>query len=87
MTDMILILGGGDDLDLMLGDDDDLELVIGDAAGSYVPPYEGAYEVTPNFDEQVLETNGKRMTDDVTVHVIPVTWTTNIHGGQTVVIG
>ena len=36
-----------------------------------VPPYEGEYEVTPTEDTQTLETNGKRMTDNVTVKPIP----------------
>ena len=34
-------------------------------------PYEGEYNVTPTEEMQTLETNGKRMTDDVTVEPIP----------------
>ena len=49
--------------------------------------YEGPYTVTPRLDEQVLQTAHKSMTDDVTVEVIPVVYTSNIHGGKTVVIG
>lgn len=49
--------------------------------------YEGEYEVFPRFAEQTLETEEKMMRHDVTVHEIPVTRTTNPHGGQTVVIG
>lgn len=51
------------------------------------PLYDGPYEVTPRFVEQMLQTNGKTMGDDVTVHAIAVVETTNIHGGKTVVIG
>ena len=51
------------------------------------PQYEGAYEVTPTFDEQTLYTSGKQMFDDVTVHQIPVVRTSNPYGGQTVLIG
>lgn len=51
------------------------------------PPYEGEYEVTPRLTEQMLETQNKRMLDDVTVHEIPVTRTSNPQGGQTVLIG
>lgn len=50
-------------------------------------PYEGAYEVTPRVYAQTLETEGKLMSDDVTVHEIPVTRTTNPTGGLTVLIG
>ena len=50
-------------------------------------PYTGEYEVTPTFDEQTLYTMGKTMSDDVTVHQIPVVRTTNPYGGQTVLIG
>lgn len=44
-----------------------------------IPPYEGSYTVTPSAQTQVLETNGLRMTGDVTVEPIPnnyglITW-------------
>ena len=52
-----------------------------------VDDYTGEYEVTPQFTEQVLATQGYRMAADVTVHEIPVVFTTNIYGGKTVVIG
>ena len=51
------------------------------------PVYDGEYEVTPRIYEQTLETEGKKMNDDVTVYEIPITRTTNPHGGQTVLIG
>ena len=43
------------------------------------PAYDGPYSVTPSAEEQVLETNGKRMTANVVVGAIPsnyglVTW-------------
>lgn len=50
-------------------------------------PYEGSYEVTPSFDEQVLATRSKTMRDDVTVHEIPVHRVSNPAGGVTVSIG
>lgn len=77
MKELILIMDGAKEL----------ELVLTEGTGSYVPPYEGEYEVTPRLEEQTLETNGKRMTDDVTVHTIPVVYTTNPFGGKTVLIG
>lgn len=43
------------------------------------PAYEGDYAVTPSGSEQILRTNGLRMTGDITVAPIPqnyglVTW-------------
>lgn len=35
------------------------------------PPYDGAYSVTPSESTQTLLTNGKRMTDNVTIDAIP----------------
>lgn len=49
-------------------------------------PYEGVYEVTPTMGEQVLPTRSKAMRDDVTVHAIPYTQTTNESGGYTAII-
>lgn len=49
--------------------------------------YTGSYEVTPRVYAQSLDTDGKLMDDDVTVHEIPVTRTSNPQGGQTVLIG
>ena len=49
--------------------------------------YDGSYEVTPRVYAQSLDTDGKLMDDDVTVHEIPVTRTSNLQGGLTVLIG
>ena len=35
------------------------------------PPYVGDYIVIPQTNEQILPTNGLRMTDDVTVRSVP----------------
>lgn len=50
-------------------------------------PYEGEYEVTPRLGSQTLDTDGKVMVEDLIVYEIPVVKTTNIQGGQTVLIG
>lgn len=50
-------------------------------------PYEGEYEVTPRLGSQTLDTDGKVMVKDLIVYEIPVVKTTNIQGGQTVLIG
>lgn len=50
--------------------------------------YEGDYEVTPQLhDPVVLDTYNKIMEDDVTIHEIPITRTTNPQNGITVLIG
>ena len=88
MDELILILSDDDSLELMLDGDDTLELVLGESDAPVIPPYEGPYTVVSElYDPQTLETSGKRMTDNMTVEPIPVTWTTNPYGGQTVVIG
>lgn len=51
------------------------------------PSYQGEYIVTPKpFTNKVLETNGFRMTDDVTVLKIPYYQTSN-ESGYTIYIG
>ena len=42
--------------------------------GSPVPEYKGDYEVSPSESEFVLETNGKRMNDDITIHAVSNTY-------------
>lgn len=49
-------------------------------------PYEGLYEVIPTDYEQCLDTSGKVMRDDVTVHKVPYAETSNESGGFTVSI-
>ena len=61
----------------------DFEAVV---VASDMPPYDGAYEVTPSAHEaQTLETAGKVMRDDVTVQIIPLFRTSNT-SGETVYI-
>lgn len=50
-------------------------------------PYDGPYTVTPRISEQTLATAHKSMSDDVVVNGIPVTYTSNVYDGRTVVIG
>lgn len=52
-----------------------------------VASYSGEYEVTPTTEVQTLETEGLKMTDDVTVEQIPYSETSNDEGGTTVTIG
>ena len=49
--------------------------------------YEGPYTIRPEIDEQIMETNNKLMTDDVTIQAIPYHSVDNAEMGQTVIIG
>lgn len=50
--------------------------------------YEGSYTVKSVFgNDYALHTEGKLLTDDITVQKIPVVSTSNLYGGRTVVIG
>ena len=49
--------------------------------------YDGNYEVTPKFTEEVLKTKNKIMKDNVLVHPIEVARVSNPSGGTTVYIG
>lgn len=52
-----------------------------------VHEYEGPYEITPKaWDNQILETEGLLMTDDVTVFKVPYYETVNLFDGKTVYI-
>ena len=46
-------------------------LMTGD--GTSAEEYPGPYEMYPGMEDETLETNGKLMTDDVTLHAIPYT--------------
>ncbi len=42
-------------------------------------PYTGSYTLTPSTETQIIQTNGLRMTDDITLNPIPsnyglITW-------------
>ena len=52
-----------------------------------MPEYTGAYDVTPKPEEQVLETEGKKMNDNVTVDGVAIRVVSNTAGGKTVIIG
>lgn len=56
-------------------------------AVSDVETYTGNYLVTPKTEEQILKTNKKLMTNDVTVKKIPYYDVSNESGGSTVFIG
>ena len=56
---------------------------IGDFSVGAYEPYTDSYEVTPSTLEQVLHTANKVLKNDITVHAIPYTETSNQAGGYT----
>lgn len=68
--------------------EDDISVVyIDDGGGGGGEPYTGDYTVTPKVTAQTLGTQGKTMTDDLTIKAIPYAEVTNISNGKTVTIG
>ena len=49
--------------------------------------YDGDYVITTGLTDRSLATNGLLMDEDVTVKGVKVTYTSNMYGGKTVVIG
>lgn len=55
--------------------------------GGNISEYKGEYNVIPTaFEEQILYTKNKKMTDNVTIKEIPYSETSNLSGGLTVYI-
>lgn len=50
-------------------------------------PYEGDYVITPEFSDQILKTKNRSLLEDMRFEAIPVARTSNIAGGNTVIIG
>ena len=53
--------------------------------GASADIYTGPYEVT--WSEKIFSTEGKKLTDDISVHAIPYSEVTNPAGGITATIG
>ena len=65
-----------------------LQLKVSECINEGGKVYDGEYEVAPRpFEQVVLETEGKRMTDNVKILEIPYSEVDNESGGHTVTIG
>ena len=73
------------ELELVM-DVSELELEL-DSSGYIPETYDGPYEVIPDFEDQVLETEDLLMSDDVVVKEIPVAEVSNPAGGLTLTVG
>ena len=49
-------------------------------------PYTGDYTITPSAEEQVLETKGLRMTDNLTINPIPSNYGLITWNGSTITV-
>lgn len=81
MADYKITLSVDDYAEATLAVDDDvgMNLALSDPYINGGRPYEGEYEVTPTQYEQVLPTQGRSMSQNVTIHPIPscyglITW-------------
>ena len=61
-----------------------LEGKLSSVVSSFYPPYTGEYEVTPRVEVQTLDTAGKVLAKDITVHAVPYYETSNEQDGWTV---
>lgn len=52
-----------------------------------LPSYAGSYQVNPSFLDQMLETAGLMMRENMTIKQIPIAEVSNNSGGVTVIIG
>ena len=82
--DKIIVIEG--DPTLLLALDGDPDVTINGSTETH-ETYFGPYEVIPlAFTDQILETNNKIMTDDVTVFKVPYHETSNLFDGKTAYI-
>ena len=56
-----------------VGVDDKITLDVDGAGGSVYPPYEGETEITPNDNEQTLNTAGRYIPSNIVIARIPQT--------------
>lgn len=61
-------------------------VTIGNTVTHDIPAYEGEYNIVPSRQDQVLPTENKRMTSDLTVEKVPYFEVSNASGGTTAII-
>lgn len=62
-------------------------LSVGSITVNTVADYEGSYDVTPLITSQILQTQNKRMVNDLTIEMIPTREINNAYGGVTFIVG
>lgn len=79
-----------DELDVQFDAEDDFEVDFGEL--SEIPPedlptYEGNHSIVPSFADQLLDTSGLLVEEDIKIEAIPLVRVSNNSGGMTVIIG
>lgn len=78
------------ELEIQLDSNDDFNVNFGETTEIMpddVPVYEGPHEVNPTFQDQILDTSGLLLENDITIEPIPLARVSNNSGGMTVIIG
>lgn len=52
-----------------------------------LPTYEGTHSIVPSFADQLLDTSGLLVEEDIKIEAIPLVRVSNNSGGMTVIIG
>lgn len=52
-----------------------------------LPTYEGTHSIVPSFADQLLDTSGLLVEEDIKIEAIPLARVSNTSGGMTVIIG
>ena len=88
MTEIHLTLSTPKPLSVQIGEQPSITITIGKpvSIGGGIP-YDGPYDVDPDFVGKKLLTAGKSMLHNVNVHPITVSRTGNDAGGKTIYIG
>lgn len=82
--------GDSMDFDVTLDAEEDLMADFGEVnviVSDAVPRYDGPHEVNPTFTDQVLDTSGLLLEEDIKIESIPLARVSNNSGGTTVIIG
>lgn len=74
-----------DDISIDISNSDLIDIDVEVGSGGSLPYYMGPYEITPKArDAVVLDTSLKSMSEDVVIHEVPYSETTNPEGGKTI---
>ena len=78
------------DLQVQFDAEDDFGVGFGEV--SEIPPedlptYEGVHQIIPSFNDQLLDTSGLLVEEDIKIEAIPIVRVSNNSGGKTVIIG
>ena len=78
--------------DIQVQFDAEDDFLVGFGEVSEIPPeelptYEGVHQIIPSFNDQLLDTSGLLVEEDIKIEAIPLVRVSNNSGGMTVIIG